>query len=213
MILLADRGFGRTEMARLCQHLGFHYLIRIQPDVWVRGSRFQGKLLDYPVKKGICRRLRDVAYRQHHPVQQHVVIHWRRHLPAERDECWFLMTDLDWSARTLVELYGQRMTIEQVFRDQENRRAGWALRNVQVTSTERFDRLLLILAFSYVLLQGLGPYCRAHLSAAHWSSNTRPDDCSAFTIGRVMLGRIAISPHQALAALQRALRGVKPKWG
>jgi hypothetical protein len=100
-------------------------------------------------------------------VRQHVVIHWRRNLPRGRDECWFLMTDLDWSARTLVELYGQRMTIEQVFRDQKNRRNGWALRNIQVTKADRFERLLLILVFAYVLLVGLGHYCRAHLSAAN----------------------------------------------
>lgn len=213
VILLADRGFGRTEMARLCQHLGFHYLIRIDPDVWVRNARYHGKLLDYPVKKGLCRRLRDVDYRRDQAVRQHVVIHWRRDLPKERDECWFLMTDLDWSARALVELYGQRMTIEQVFRDQKNRRAGWALRNTQVQRVEHFDRLLLILAFAYVLLVGLGHYCRARLSPAHWSSNTRPMDCSAFTIGRLMLQRLEVTPRQAFAALQLALGGVRPKWG
>jgi DDE family transposase len=213
VILLADRGFRRTEMARLCQHLGFHYLIRITPDVWVQHPRFHGKLLDYPVKKGIYRSLRNVAYRHDDPVRQNVVIHWRRHLPKERDECWFLMTDLNWSARALVELYGQRMTIEQVFRDQKNRRAGWALRNTQVTRTDRFDRLLLILAFAYVLLQGLGHYCRTHVRSTHWSSNTRSNDCSVFTIGRAMLDRLDISPHQAFAALQLALRGVQPKWG
>jgi Transposase DDE domain len=213
VILLADRGFGRTEMARLCQHLGFHYVIRIAPDVWVRCRRFHGKLLDYPVKKGICHRLRAVAYRRHHPVQQHVVIHWRRGLPKERDECWFLMTDLDWSGRTLVELYGQRMTIEQVFRDQKNRRAGWALRNLQVTQARRLDRLLLVLAYAYVLLVGVGHYCRAQFCPSLWSSNTRPNDCSAFTIGRIMLGRVQLSPRDAFAALRFALAGVKPKWG
>ena len=32
VVLLADRGFGRTELGRLCQQLGFHYVIRITPD-------------------------------------------------------------------------------------------------------------------------------------------------------------------------------------
>jgi hypothetical protein len=31
LILLADRGFGRAEMARQCQDLGFDYLVRINP--------------------------------------------------------------------------------------------------------------------------------------------------------------------------------------
>ena len=213
VILLADRGFGRTELARLCQHLGFHYVIRISPDVWVQSPRFRGKLLDYPVKKGICRRLREVQYRKEHPVQQHVVIHWQRRLPRDRDECWFLMTDLDWSGRALVALYGQRMTIEQVFRDQKNRRNGWALRNVQVTRAERFDRLLLIVVLASVVLMGLGHYCRARMGAHHWCSNQRSAECSVMVIGRCMLDRAQASAAEAFAALLAAIRTEAPKWG
>jgi hypothetical protein len=33
IILLADRGFGRTELGRFCQRYGFHYVSRIQPKV------------------------------------------------------------------------------------------------------------------------------------------------------------------------------------
>jgi hypothetical protein len=95
LILLGDRGFGRTELARLCQGLGIHYVIRISPDVWVRSDKYQGKLLDFPVKKGICRCLRNVEYRSENPVIQHVVIRWKQGLPKKRDECWFLMTDLE----------------------------------------------------------------------------------------------------------------------
>jgi hypothetical protein len=53
VILLADRGFGRTELARFCQTHGFSNVIRIQPNVHVRCASFTGKLIDYPVHKGI----------------------------------------------------------------------------------------------------------------------------------------------------------------
>ncbi len=53
VIILADRGFGRTELGRLCQELGFRYIIRITLEVWIKTANYQGKLLDYPVKKGI----------------------------------------------------------------------------------------------------------------------------------------------------------------
>jgi hypothetical protein len=43
VIVLADRGFGRTEIARFCQELRFHYVIRIKPDVWVRSRDFTGQ--------------------------------------------------------------------------------------------------------------------------------------------------------------------------
>jgi hypothetical protein len=38
VILLADRGFGRTELARFCQRHGFSYVIRIQPNVHVQAA-------------------------------------------------------------------------------------------------------------------------------------------------------------------------------
>lgn len=213
VILLADRGFGRTELARLCQHLGLHYLVRIRPEVWIDCPRHRGNLKDYPVKKGICHRLRNVQYRQAQPVQQHVVVHWRRGLPTQRDACWFLMTDLDWSGQALVELYGQRMTIEELFRDQKNRRNGWALRHTQVTTPERFDRLLLILAFAYVLLVGLGHYGKRYLCPSTWSSNTRLGDSSSFTTGRCLLDRLQLSPKYAFTCLLAALRSAAPNWG
>src|SRR5205823_11218124 len=36
VIILADRGFGRTELARFCQNQRFDYVIRICPKVHVR---------------------------------------------------------------------------------------------------------------------------------------------------------------------------------
>jgi len=65
VILLADRGFGRRRApASFLRRQGFSYLIRIQPKVTVRLKGFHGKLLDYPVKKGVARVPRDVAYRR-----------------------------------------------------------------------------------------------------------------------------------------------------
>jgi hypothetical protein len=64
IVLLADRGFGRTELARTCQQLEFRYLIRIKPDVWIEHSSYRGQLLDYPVRKGMQRFLKNVSYRK-----------------------------------------------------------------------------------------------------------------------------------------------------
>jgi hypothetical protein len=36
VVILADRGFGRTALATFCQEQGFGYVIRIQPSVTVR---------------------------------------------------------------------------------------------------------------------------------------------------------------------------------
>jgi hypothetical protein len=213
IILLADRGFGRTELARVCQALGLHYIVRITPDVYVQCARYRGKLLDYPVKRGIRRVLKDVAYRRQQPVTQHVAVLWQRGLPKRRDEPWFLMTDLDWPATTLAQLYGRRMTIEEMFRDHKSRRNGFALRHTRVKHPDRFDRLLLILALAYILLTGLGHYVQERYCPSNWCSNTRRSECSVFTIGRRMLDRLQVPIRQALQALTRASMLPLPNWG
>lgn len=125
LVILADRGFGRAEMARECQQLKFHYVIRIDPDVWVSSEDFTGKLLDLPLRRGYHRVFRKVAYRKEHPVRQNVAAVWL----ACNKEPWFLMTDLDrTSADRLTKIYGRRMTIEECFRDYKSKRNGFALR-------------------------------------------------------------------------------------
>jgi len=206
VILLADRAFGRTELARLCQdHLHFRYVIRIRPDVYVRGEQYTGRLLDLPVRRGVCRLLRDVAYRKQAPVRQHVVVRWKQGLPQDRDECWFLMTDLERSPRSLSELYGQRMTVEELFRDDKNKRNGWSLRDTLITRPDRIDRLLLILALAYILLVGIGLVARQRYREGAWSSTNKPRQCSDFLVGLIMLERLNITPTQAFAAIMSAL--------
>ncbi len=184
VIILADRGFGRTELARFCQRHGFGYIIRISPDVWINGQGYHGKLLDYPVHKGIARLLKNVSYRSHHPVQQNIVIRWKPNLPNKRDECWFLMTDQQATPIRLSQLYGRRMGVEELFRDGKNKRNGWSLRDTQMTRADRLDRLILILALAYLLLCGIGLLALKQCRPGDWCSNSHPGTCSVFQIGR-----------------------------
>ena len=212
IVLLADRGFGRTELGRFCQGRGIDYIIRINPEVIVRSASYSGKLLDYPVRKGVCKLLRGIEYRSHDPLVQNVVVRWVRDLPRHRDECWFLMTNLTAGPAQLSRLYGQRMTIEELFRDQKNKRNGWSLRDTKITRPQRLDRLLLILAIAYLLLCGIGLIARATRRVADWSASPR-NDCSVFTIGRILLTRIAVTAAQAIAAVTCSTEEVAPNWG
>ncbi|GBD36606.1 hypothetical protein HRbin36_01731 [bacterium HR36] len=72
--------------------------------------------------------IHNVEFRQHDAVRQHVVVCGKPGLPRHRDECWYLMTDLPYTADTLTQLQSRRMCIGEWFRDKENRRYGWALR-------------------------------------------------------------------------------------
>src|SRR5262249_13742357 len=207
---LADRGFGRTEMARLCQQLKFRFLIRIKSDVTIHHPSYHGLLHDYPVKKGIRRLLKGVRYRQNDPVTLNVVIRWKPDLPKKHDEPWFLMTDLEETAVRLTELYRRRMTIEELFRDEKNHRNGMALRHTQITKADRFDRLLLILALAYWLLTGIGLVARQLYRPGQWCSSNDPQQCSDFTIGRIMHDQMQLSAQQAIAAVLEAIEVAAP---
>ena len=213
VVILADRGFDRTALATFCQRQGFGYVIRIQPKVTVRLHGFHGKLLDYPVKKGIAKVLKRVSYRSDGAVTQHVVIRWPKDLPEKRDECWFLMSDQPGTAHQLCKLYGRRMTIEQLFRDDKSKRNGWSLRDTKVTRPERLDRLLLILAIAYLLLCGVGLIAKQQFNPSAWCSTNRDIECSIFTIGLIMLEKIDTSPSAAVSAVIELSESVSPNWG
>ena len=213
VVILADRGFGRTALATFCQRQGFGYVIRIQPSVTIRLHGFCGKLLDYPVYKGIAKVLKRVSYRSDGAVIQNVVVHWRRNLPQKRDECWFLMSDQPGTAHQLCTLYGRRMTIEQLFRDDKSKRNGWSLRDTKITQPNRIDRLLLILAIAYLLLCGVGLIAKQRFTPSAWCSTNRDHECSIYTIGLIMLEKIEASPTQAFAAVVELSDSVSPNWG
>jgi Transposase DDE domain len=213
VVILADRGFGRAEWAAVCQELDFDYVVRIKPNVTVASQRYRGVLSPYPVFKGIAHVLHDVQYRKDARVTHHIVIRWRRGLPKKRDEPWYLMTNLEGRAESLCCLYGCRMQVEELFRDQKNRRNGWALRHTRFKHADRFDRFLRILALTYLLLAGLGLQAKLDCEPSAWCTNTRNSECSVFTIGKAMIDRCNYEPDELLRRVRHATEDAASKWG
>jgi hypothetical protein len=213
VILLADRGFGRAELAKTCAALHLRYLIRIKPDVRVAHPSYTGRLDDYPIRKGMWRVLAGAEYRSDKAVSLNVVIRWKRGLPPRRDEPWFLMTDLAGNAVQLTDLYARRMAVEELFRDGKDGRYGLGLGQTQVTTTARLDRLILILALALILLTGLGRVARGRFRPGAWCSSNDPGECSDVTVGRRMWDRIDIPPEQLLDEVVRATLLSVGKWG
>jgi len=142
-VILADRGFGMTEIARECQKLQFGYVIRIQPKVYIKGHGFAGRLTDFAIRLAQKCILHNVLYRKYKPVRQHVAVIWQQ----GQLEPWYLMTNLDkLPAGKLSKVFGRRMTIEEYFRDLKTKRNGFALRLTMIKDSERLSRFLLILA-------------------------------------------------------------------
>ncbi len=123
------------------------------------------------------------------------------------------MSDQPGSAHQLCNLYGRRMTIEQLFRDDKSKRNGWSLRDTQITQPDRLDRLLLILAIAYLLLCGVGLIAKRQFNPSAWCSTNRDIECSIFTIGLIMLEKIDTSPPAAEWAVIELSESVSPNWG
>jgi hypothetical protein len=213
VLILADRGFGRAEWAAACQELGFSYLVRIKPAVTIACARYRGVLSGYPTHKGMAHLLRGVLYRADGRVEHNIVIRWRWGLPKRRDQPWYLMTDLEGRAEDLCQVYARRMSIEELFRDQKNRRNGMALRNTKIRCVERFDRFLLIVVLAYILLMGLGLQSKLDFAPSAWCTNRRGRECSVFTIGKAMLHRTNYMPEELLRRVRAATIEVNAKWG
>jgi hypothetical protein len=213
VILLADRGFGRAELAKTCHDLRVRYLIRVKPDVRVTHPSYAGRLDDYPIRKGMWRVLAGAEYRSDKAVSLNVVIRWKRGLPARRDEPWFLVTNLSGNAVQLTDLYAKRMAVEELFRDGKGGRYGLGLGQTQVTTTARLDRLILILALAVILLTGLGLVARGRFRPGEWESSNDPRECSDVTVGRRMWDRIAAPPERLLDEVVRATLRSVGNWG
>jgi len=208
VVILADRGFGRAEMARECQKLKFSYIIRVEPRVYIKSRSFTGNLVDLPIKPGQQRLLRNVLYRKEKSVTQHVAVIWKPH----KTEPWFLMTNLDRiRARQLSAIFGGRMSIEEYFRDSKSKRNGFALRLTMIKSSERLSRFLLILALAYILLVTIGLYVRKRFPPSQWCSNNREGECSFFTVGKIMLNADIPSLNYLLRGLRDEL--LSQNWG
>jgi hypothetical protein len=213
VILLADRGFGRTELANTCRDLCLRYLIRIRPDVCVTHPSYTGRLDDYPIKKGMWRVLAGAEYRSDKAVALNVVIRWKRGLPARRDEPWFLMTNLAGNAVRLTDLYARRMAVEELFRDGKDGRYGLGLGQTQVTTAARRDRLTRILALAIILLTGSGRLARKRFRPGAWGSSNDPTECSDVTVGRRMWDRLGLPPERPLQEVVRATLLSAGNWG
>jgi len=108
------------------------------------------------------------------------------------------------------------MTIEEVFRDEKNSRYGWTLRQLQLSSAERLEPMLLVLAFAYLFLPLIGLISQRQLSAKHWASagSRKHKQNSAFTVGRHMQNRVTF-PVSALLDLFTVLLtlNANENWG
>lgn len=153
--ILADRGFGDHKLFDfLKSNLGFEYVIRIRGNIFVtarNGTR--KKAADWVGAGGRAKTLRRARVTGY----EYEVATVTCVRAKDMKEPWCLVSsDPEAKARTLINHYAKRWTIEPSFRDSKNLRFGMGLSKLHIRDPERRDRLLLLNALAIALLTMLG---------------------------------------------------------
>jgi hypothetical protein len=153
VLLLADRGFADQKFFRfLDEELGFSYIIRIKSSTTVTYKDVQNKAAHWLKPDGRSLGLKKACLTlAKYPIEQFVAVKDK----AMKD-AWFLVSNTNIQPRQIITIYAKRWKIEPFFRDLKDGRYGLGLKKTHIRSCERRDRLMLILALSYLLLVVLG---------------------------------------------------------
>jgi hypothetical protein len=155
VILLADRGFGSTEMYAHIEALGWDYVIRFRGCIQVEDQDGEASkpAEDWLTPTGRAKKLVAPKVTQNRfEVGAVVVVKG-----AKMADAWFLATSLkNKRASEITKLYGKRWSIETTFRDTKDLHFGMGLSATHIRDAERRDRLMFLVAIAHALLTLLG---------------------------------------------------------
>jgi hypothetical protein len=181
VVIVADRGFGRTQLMKELRRLGFSFVLRVSGSALFEREGLRQRVQQVPLGRGQTHWFREVRYRDRHPVAVNLVLTWRRRMK----EAWFLATDLTLPPREVIALYGYRMQIEEAFRDAKSVRWGFRLRHVCLRDCGRWERLLMVLGVAYLFLLAVGAEAESRREHRRLQANTvRKRTLSWLTVGR-----------------------------
>ena len=151
--LLADRGFADQKFFRfLDEELGFKYIIRIKSNTTIIHKNIKNKAANWLKADGRSLGLKKAFITlTEYPIKQFVAVKDKGMKAA-----WFLVSNTDLKTSEIIKNYFKRWKIEPFFRDLKDGRFGMGLEQTHIKSCERRDRLMLVLALSYLLLVVLG---------------------------------------------------------
>lgn len=151
VVVVADRGFGRTELFRFLREQGLSYVIRVKGDAWIEASNYSGCLKDYPLSVGQTFKLSQVSYHKTKRYQLNVVLNCAK--VKGKESSWLIVTDLPMTGRQIVGIYKRRFWCEESFRDQKQE---FELEGVRVKEARRLENLLMALAIVFMILAVIG---------------------------------------------------------
>lgn len=153
--VLADRGFGSTELYAHIEALGWDYVIRFRGCIHVEDAK---TLESRPAEEWLSPSGRAKMLVAPRVTQARIEVPAIVVVKAKKmADAWFLATSLnDSRASEVVKLYGKRWSIETTFRDTKDLHFGMGLSATHIRNAQRRDRLMFLLAIAHALLTLIG---------------------------------------------------------
>lgn len=153
--VIADRGFASYKFFEFIEKdLNFKYIIRIKATTTIISNKGTAhKAIEWLSKDGHARNFKQAKLTKQGFLVEQAIVCREKNMKA----AWILVTnDPTLKTREVINLYAKRWKIEPYFRDIKDERFGFGLSAVHISSAERRDRLLFIVAITYVLMTILG---------------------------------------------------------
>jgi len=150
--VIADREFCSPLLAQWLADWGVHFDIRVKKSFFVSREDFPSILIGQflqTCERGEYYLYTNVRLTEEHQIRVNLLIYWR----PDCDEPIALITDLEDTA-AVAETYHQRPWIETLNRDLKS--GGFDLERGKITDSDRLGRMLIAVAFAYILLVILG---------------------------------------------------------
>lgn len=198
--LLADRGLSCLNLIALCQKMGWHYVLRLKNEVWVR-RKMRRHYQEWQQGKQFVKHEGEQWYGE--------VLLWKEHQFAGwlsacwepgNEEAWFLLSDQPASPKRIRE-YAYRMRVEATFQDQKSR--GCFIECSRFSNREHLERWLLVVFLAMRWMAHLGSSCIHH---GHRHQVDRHDrrDKGLLRIGRLWLKAMLKKANEALSPARRS---------
>lgn len=192
---LADRGFRDCDWAALCLKLGWNYGIRLPCNTYVTTENGKQCRIDQlGVRQGRCRYFQNVLLTQEAKLCAHLSVTWTEGDAQNQPEILAVISNLS-ACRQRIKEYGQRMAVEQSFRDDKT--GGFDIDHTRLKHPERLERLLLAVAVATIWCHEVGEHVLSEGEACRREIDPGDNrELSLFQLGLRWLKRyIAIAIH------------------
>jgi len=208
VVFLADRGFRGCDWANLCLKVGWNYVIRVAANTTVTLPEGHTCRIDeLGVKPGQRRYLHNVWLTQEAKLCTQVTVTWTEGDAKNPPELLAVMSQ-QVACRARLADYGQRMCIEQSFRDDKS--GGFELAHTRLQHADRLERLLLAVAIATLWCHELGEHVLSEGEDGRREIDPGPQrELSLFQLGLRWLKRCVSTAIDRLPAFMAYLSPLK----